>query len=130
MPSRRQIPRRNPADVAMPNFASNGYAPSRAHKRRQLNCDNAEAIRVLSEEWLERQQLEIQLWNEQHPVPDIVVPINNDIPAANSMPPNATREQSPTLDTTPILHNAQPQTHQQQQQQQQQTQLENMVNHL
>ncbi|PAV18321.1 hypothetical protein PNOK_0680700 [Pyrrhoderma noxium] len=69
MPPRRRRLVQNPSNVPMPDFTSNGYAPSRARKRRQNNCDNDEAITMLQQEWLARQQVQLQLWNEQNPQP-------------------------------------------------------------
>ena len=130
MPPRRRRIQVNPAIVPMPNFASNGYAPSRARKRRQLNCTNQEAIQVLTEEWIARQQADIELWREQQ---------GNDIqlqqqPSNN--PPQELASSQPIVQLPPIQSQQQPQPDeqllqpQQQQQQQQQTRLENLVDVL
>ena len=74
MPYRGRPLRSDPRNVAMPNFASNGYAPSRARKRRQLQISNDEAIQLLQNEWTERQNLRIQLWLEQNPEHNSVPP--------------------------------------------------------
>ena len=67
MPPRRRRAIANPANNTMPNFSTNGYAPSRARKRRQNNCSNEQAIALLQADWTERQNLNIQLWNAQNP---------------------------------------------------------------
>ena len=67
MPPRRRRAIANPANNTMPNFSTNGYAPSRARKRPQNNCSNEQAIALLQADWTERQNLNIQLWNAQNP---------------------------------------------------------------
>ena len=70
---RTRLLRVDPRLKPMPNFSSNGYAPSRARKRRQLNCSNQEAINSLAQEWHERQEIETQLWLQQNPEPDVQI---------------------------------------------------------
>ena len=57
----------DPHLAEMPNFASNGYAPSRARKWRQLNYNNDEAIQSLQQDWNRRQQDLLQIWLAQNP---------------------------------------------------------------
>ncbi|PAV14630.1 hypothetical protein PNOK_0970800 [Pyrrhoderma noxium] len=130
MPPRRRRIQVNPATVPMPNFTSNGYALSRARKRRQLNCTNQEAIQALTEEWIARQQADIEVWNEQQ---------SNDLqlqqqPSTN--PPQELASSQSNVQLPSIQPQQQPQPDeqllqpQQQQQQQQQTRLENLVDVL
>ena len=50
MPPRRR-PRPDPQNHVMPNFTTQGYAPSHAQKRRQEGCSNEDAIIMLQNEW-------------------------------------------------------------------------------
>ncbi|PAV17898.1 reverse transcriptase ribonuclease H [Pyrrhoderma noxium] len=91
MPPRRR-PITDPRLQIMPNFASQGYAPSRARKRRQHNCDNEQAIQLLQNEWQERQDVQIRLWDQEHPNPPGTPtpprnPVNNTNPQDNSPEP-------------------------------------------
>ncbi|PAV19699.1 hypothetical protein PNOK_0463300 [Pyrrhoderma noxium] len=57
----------NPSTLIMPDFTTNGYAPSRACKRRQFNCNNTRAIEILQNDWLEKQRNQQQRWDEENP---------------------------------------------------------------
>ena len=85
MPPRRRL-LVNPATLPMPNFSSNGYAPSRARKRRQNNCSNEDAINMLQNEWTARNQLDIQRWERENPV----LPDQNLVSLQHDLPPQET----------------------------------------
>ena len=91
---RQRIIREDPRLAQMPNFSSNGYAPSRARKRRQLHCTNEHAIDLLQQEWQTRQQLRTELYLQQNPEAE------NEPPADNTVVPPETIVIQPTPDQT------------------------------
>lgn len=93
MPQQRII-REDPRLAQMPNFSSNGYAPSRARKHRQLHCTNEHAIDLLQQEWQTRQQLRTELYLQQNPEAE------NEPPADNTVVPPETVVIQPTPDQT------------------------------
>lgn len=103
MPPRTRILRSDPNLEIMPNFYSNGYAPSRARKRRMLHCTNEEAIQLLQDEWQQRHALNLDLWQQQQqqqqqqqplqqrdnsqPNSAIEVPLGLEVPGLEVLPP-------------------------------------------
>ncbi|PAV21662.1 reverse transcriptase ribonuclease H [Pyrrhoderma noxium] len=86
MPPRRRL-LIDPSTLHMPDFASRGYAPSRARQRRIHACNNQEAIQILRNEWTARNQLEIQRWEREN------LPSQQAPPAVNELDDNGSQEQ-------------------------------------